>query len=197
MKNSALGLIETYGFVGAVEAADAALKAAEVTVVDLVKVKGGIMTLTLQGEVSAVKASVDAGAASAERLGVLLSSHVIPRLDEEVWPMVLRKEPEEGPPKEDPKEKEESDPAPVEVGKTEENPPVEPMEEDGSQIMEKALPKQEHFTKELMEKLKVVELRRIARTVEGIAIPKNQIKFANKETLLKEIIAAQERRGKS
>lgn len=197
MKNSALGLIETYGFVGAVEAADAALKAAEVTVVDLVKVKGGIMTLTLQGEVSAVKASVDAGAASAERLGVLLSSHVIPRLDEEVWPMVLRKEPEEGPPKEDPKEKEESDPAPVEVGKTEENPPVEPMEEDGSQIMEKGLPKQEHFTKELMEKLKVVELRRIARTVEGIAIPKNQIKFANKETLLKEIIAAQERRGKS
>ena len=196
MKNSALGLIETYGFVGAVEAADAALKAAEVTVVDLVKVKGGIMTLTLQGEVSAVKASVDAGAASAERLGVLLSSHVIPRLDEEVWPMVLRKEPEEGPPPEDPKE-EESDPAPVEVGNTEENPPVEPMEEDGSQIMEKALPKQEHFKKEMMEKLKVVELRRIARTVEGIAIPKNQIKFANKETLLKEILAAQERRGKS
>lgn len=196
MKNSALGLIETYGFVGAVEAADAALKAAEVTVVDLVKVKGGIMTLTLQGEVSAVKASVDAGAASAERLGVLLSSHVIPRLDEEVWPMVLRKEPEEGPPPEDPKE-EESDPAPVEVGNTEENPPVEPMEEDGGQIMEKALPKQEHFKKEMMEKLKVVELRRIARTVEGIAIPKNQIKFANKETLLKEILAAQERRGKS
>lgn len=63
--------------------------------------------------------------------------------------------------------------------------------------MEKALPKQEHFTIDLMEKLKVVELRRIARTVEGIAIPKNQIKFANKETLLKEILAAQERRGKS
>lgn len=196
MKNSALGLIETYGFVGAVEAADAALKAAEVTVVDLVKVKGGIMTLTLQGEVSAVKASVDAGAASAERLGVLLSSHVIPRLDEEVWPMVLRKEPEEGPPPEDPKE-EESDPVPVEDLMTEADPPVEPMEEDGSHIMEKALPKQEHFKKEMMEKLKVVELRRIARTVEGIAIPKNQIKFANKETLLKEILAAQERRGKS
>src|SRR5690554_6740203 len=104
MKNSALGLIETYGFVGAVEAADAALKAAEVYVVDLVKVKGGIMTLTLQGEVSAVKASVDAGAASAERLGVLLSSHVIPRLDEEVWPMVLKKEKDSEPPPEDPEE---------------------------------------------------------------------------------------------
>jgi len=197
MKNSALGLIETYGFVGAVEAADAALKAAEVSVVDLVKVKGGIMTLTLQGEVSAVKASVDAGAASAERLGVLLSSHVIARLDEEVWPMVLRKDPEEGPPPEDPTEEKSDEPIPVEEQMTETDPPVEPMEEDGSQIIEKSLPKQEYFKKEMMEKLKVVELRRIARTVDGIAIPKNQIKFANKETLLKEILAAQERRGKS
>ncbi|SFN26033.1 BMC domain-containing protein [Proteiniclasticum ruminis] len=196
MKNSALGLIETYGFVGAVEAADAALKAAEVFVVDLVKVKGGIMTLTLQGEVSAVKASVDAGAASAERLGVLLSSHVIPRLDEEVWPMVLKKEKEEEPSPEDPVEDKRSEPSPAKE-ESEEEPPVEPMEEDGSQNVEKSLPKQEHFTKDMMEKLKVVELRRIARGVEGIAIPKNQIKFANKETLLKEIIAAQERRGKS
>src|SRR5690554_3184462 len=101
MKNSALGLIETYGYVGAVEAADAALKAAEVSLVDLVKVRGGIMTLTLMGEVAAVKASVDAGAASAERLGVLLTSHVIARLDEEVWSIV-------DPPGEDP----EKDPDP-------------------------------------------------------------------------------------
>jgi microcompartment protein CcmL/EutN len=197
MKNSALGLIETYGFVGAVEAADAALKAAEVTVVDLVKVKGGIMTLTLQGEVSAVKASVDAGAASAERLGVLLSSHVIPRLDEEVWPMVLKKEKDPEPPPEDPEEDKNSEPFPAEEEVSEEERPLEPIEEEGSQIMEKPLPKQENFTKDMMEKLKVVELRRIARGVEGMRIPKNQIKFANKETLLKEIITAQERRGKS
>jgi len=197
MKNSALGLIETYGFVGAVEAADAALKAAEVYVVDLVKVKGGIMTLTLQGEVSAVKASVDAGAASAERLGVLLSSHVIPRLDEEVWPMVLKKEKDKEPPPKDPVKDKKEEPFPVEEEGSEEERPLEPMEEEGSQIMEKPLPKQESFSKDMMEKLKVVELRRIARTVEGIAIPKNQIKFANKETLLKEILAAQERRGKS
>lgn len=195
MRNSALGLIETYGFVGAVEAADAALKAAEVYLVDLVKVRGGIMTLTLQGEVSAVKASVDAGAASAERLGVLLSSHVIPRLDEEVWPIVLKNIENEGPPPKDPQD-DQSSATIQEEKKAEENPPVEPMEEDGSDTVEKSLPKQEFFTKEMMEKLKVVELRRIARTMEGIAIPKNQIKYANKETLLKEIIAAQKRRGK-
>lgn len=195
MRNSALGLIETYGFVGAVEAADAALKAAEVYLVDLVKVRGGIMTLTLQGEVSAVKASVDAGAASAERLGVLLSSHVIPRLDEEVWPIVQKNIASEGPPPKDPQD-DQSSATIQEEKKAEENPPVEPMEEDGSDTVEKSLPKQEFFTKEMMEKLKVVELRRIARTMVGIAIPKNQIKYANKETLLKEIIAAQKRRGK-
>ena len=54
MKNSALGLIETYGYVSAVEAADAALKAADVKLVNLVKVRGGIVTLTLEGEVAAV-----------------------------------------------------------------------------------------------------------------------------------------------
>lgn len=202
MKNSALGLIETYGFVGAVEAADAALKAAEVYLVDLTKVKGGIMTLTLQGEVSAVKASVDAGAASAERLGVLLSSHVIARLDEEVWPMVLppAPAPEEGP--EDPKDPQE----PNDIESTDisspledqpEDIPQEPFEEEGSPVLQKPLPKQEFFRKAMLEKLKVVELRRVARTVDGIAIPKNQIKYANKETLMREIMKAQERRGKS
>lgn len=109
--------------------------------------------------------------------------------------MVLKKEKEEPSP-EDPVEDKSSEPFPVKE-ESEEEPPVEPMEEDGSQNVEKSLPKQEYFTKDMMEKLKVVELRRIARGMEGIAIPKNQIKFANKETLLKEILAAQERRGKS
>lgn len=199
MKNSALGLIETYGYVGAVEAADAALKAANVTLVDLVKVRGGIMTLSLEGEVAAVKASVDAGAASAERLGVLLTSHVIARLDEEVWSIV---EPEGNDPEDDPdpsdenmEEKEEEievQPDPLTGKEAEEDAPDEPSPQMG----QKEPAKSDHFSEETLRNLKVVELRRIARKLDGVPIPKNQIKFANKAELLKAIGKAQERRNK-
>ncbi|MFH5835181.1 BMC domain-containing protein [Proteiniclasticum sp. C24MP] len=205
MKNSALGLIETYGYVGAVEAADAALKAADVSLVDLVKVRGGIMTLTLIGEVAAVKASVDAGAASAERLGVLLTSHVIARLDEEVWSIVEPdgKDPEDDPDPSDEEEKEEEhteEPDPLKGKEAEEETPDEPSPQPGKEeptAKEKSLPKEESFSKETMKSLKVVELRRIARKLDGIKIPKNQIKFANKAELMKEISEAQERRSKA
>ncbi|MBO1265167.1 BMC domain-containing protein [Proteiniclasticum sp. SCR006] len=207
MKNSALGLIETYGYVGAVEAADAALKAADVSLVDLVKVRGGIMTLTLMGEVAAVKASVDAGAASAERLGVLLTSHVIARLDEEVWSIVEPEgdDPEDDPDPSDEKEKEmeeeESEETEPLTGKeAEEQSPDEPSPQLGNEEpteMEKNLPKEEGFSRETLKNLKVVELRRIARKLDGINIPKNQIKFANKAELMREISEAQERRSKA
>jgi len=207
MKNSALGLIETYGYVGAVEAADAALKAADVSLVDLVKVRGGIMTLTLMGEVAAVKASVDAGAASAERLGVLLTSHVIARLDEEVWSIVEPEgdDPEDDPDPSDEKEKgmeeEESEETEPLTGKeAEEQSPDEPSPQPGNEEpteMEKNLPKEEGFSRETLKNLKVVELRRIARKLDGIKIPKNQIKFANKAELMREISEAQERRSKA
>jgi energy-coupling factor transport system substrate-specific component len=207
MKNSALGLIETYGYVGAVEAADAALKAADVSLVDLVKVRGGIMTLTLMGEVAAVKASVDAGAASAERLGVLLTSHVIARLDEEVWSIVEPEgnDPEDDPDPSDEKEKEmeeeESEVAEPLTGKeAEEEIPDEPSPQLGNEEpteMEKNLPKEEGFSRETLNNLKVVELRRIARKLDGVKIPKNQIKFANKAELMREISEAQERRSKA
>lgn len=200
MKNSALGLIETYGYVGAVEAADAALKAAEVTLVNLVKVKGGIMTLTLEGEVSAVKASVDAGSASAERLGVLLSAHVIPRLDEEVWSIVERREdiekssppPEGQGPSEEKTDLTAVEPKPYE--ETEPKPEDHPSPEEGEEVntlYEKEIPKMEGFSMETMEKLKVVELRKIARSIPGVKMPKNDIKFANKAALMKVISEAQ------
>lgn len=207
MKNSALGLIETYGYVGAVEAADAALKAAEVSLVDLVKVRGGIMTLTLMGEVAAVKASVDAGAASAERLGVLLTSHVIARLDEEVWSIVdpPGEDPEKDPDPSDAtvqeKEKEVQEASqPRKRKEAEEAAPDEPSPLSGKEeptAIEKSLPKAERFSKETLKSLKVVELRRIARKLDGVKIPKNQIKFANKAELMKEISEAQERRSKA
>lgn len=75
----ALGMIETKGLVGSIEAADAMVKAANVTLVGKEFVGGGLVTVMVRGDVGAVKAAVDAGAAAAERVGELLSIHVIPR----------------------------------------------------------------------------------------------------------------------
>ncbi|MBL6719783.1 MAG: BMC domain-containing protein [Planctomycetes bacterium] len=75
----ALGLIETKGLVGAVEAADAMCKAAKVTLLKKETSGGGLVTVMVRGEVGAVKAAVEAGAAGARRVGELVSTHVIPR----------------------------------------------------------------------------------------------------------------------
>lgn len=75
----ALGLIETRGLVGAIEAADAGVKAANVTLLGSERADAGLVTVMFGGEVAAVKAACDAGAAAAERVGHLVSVHVIPR----------------------------------------------------------------------------------------------------------------------
>src|SRR5919112_1632241 len=75
----ALGLIETKGFVGMVEAADAMVKAAKVDLVGYEKIGGGYVTAVVRGDVAAVKAATEAGARAAERVGELVSVHVIPR----------------------------------------------------------------------------------------------------------------------
>ena len=75
----ALGMIETRGLIGSVEAADAMVKAANVTLVGKEEIGGGLVTVFVRGDVGAVKAATDAGAAAAQRVGELLSVHVIPR----------------------------------------------------------------------------------------------------------------------
>lgn len=80
----ALGMIETRGLVAAVEAADAMLKAANVTLTCKEQVGGGLVTVMVRGDVGSVKAATDAGAAAAERVGELISVHVIPRPHQEV-----------------------------------------------------------------------------------------------------------------
>ena len=81
---NALGMVETRGLVGAIEAADAMVKAANVTLVGKEHVGGGLVTVMVRGDVGAVKAATDAGAAAAERVGELVSVHVIPRPHSEV-----------------------------------------------------------------------------------------------------------------
>ncbi len=84
MTQLALGLIETKGLVGSIEAADAMVKAAKVTLIGKEKIGGGYVTVMVRGEVGAVKAATDAGAAAAKRVGELVSVHVIPRPHAEV-----------------------------------------------------------------------------------------------------------------
>ena len=80
----ALGMIETRGLVGAVEAADAMVKAANVKLIGKEYIGGGYVTVMVRGDVGAVKAATDAGAAAAKRVGDLVSVHVIPRPHSEV-----------------------------------------------------------------------------------------------------------------
>ena len=79
MEKQALGLIETKGLVGAIEAADAMVKAANVTLIGKENIGSGLVTVMVRGDVGAVKAAVEAGAAAAKRVGELYSVHVIPR----------------------------------------------------------------------------------------------------------------------
>jgi ethanolamine utilization protein EutM len=89
MNQDALGLIETRGLVGAIEAADAMVKAANVTLLPTTeRVGGGYVTVMVRGDVGAVKAATDAGAAAAKKVGELVAVHVIPRPHPE-WDKIL------------------------------------------------------------------------------------------------------------
>lgn len=79
MKNEALGMIETKGLVACIEAADSMVKAANVQMIGYEKIGSGLVTVMVRGDVGAVKAAVDAGAAAAGRVGEVVSTHVIPR----------------------------------------------------------------------------------------------------------------------
>jgi microcompartment protein CcmL/EutN len=84
MAGDALGLVETRGFVGSIEAADAMVKAANVELIGYEKIGGGYVTVMVRGDVGAVKAATDVGAEAAARVGEVVSVHVIPRPHAEV-----------------------------------------------------------------------------------------------------------------
>ena len=96
MAQEALGMVETKGLVGAIEAADAMVKAANVALIGTEKIGSGLVTVMVRGDVGAVKASVDAGAAAAERVGEVVSTHVIPRPHCEVEGMLFLSDVEKG-----------------------------------------------------------------------------------------------------
>ena len=88
----ALGFIETKGLIAAIESADAMLKASNVTLLEKQYVGGGLVYISVTGDVGAVKAATDAGAAAAERVGELISVHVIPRPHQEVELILPKKQ---------------------------------------------------------------------------------------------------------
>lgn len=79
MNSEALGMVETRGLIAAIEAADAMCKAANVCLIGSEKIGSGLVTVMVRGDVGAVKAAVDAGAAASQKVGELVSVHVIPR----------------------------------------------------------------------------------------------------------------------
>ena len=92
MKSDAVGMIETKGLIGSIEAADAMVKAANVSLVGHEKIGSGLVTVMVRGDVGAVKAATDAGAASASAVGEVVSTHVIPRPHTDVEQLLLHLE---------------------------------------------------------------------------------------------------------
>ncbi len=92
MSLDALGMVETRGLIGSIEAADAMVKAAKVSLVGKEKIGGGYVTVMVRGDVGAVKAATDAGASAAEKVGELISVHVIPRPHADVEMILPKRE---------------------------------------------------------------------------------------------------------
>ena len=182
MKNKALGLIETYGYIGAIEAADTAVKAAYVELSAVEKVKGGLVTVQLLGDVGAVKAAVDAGVQKCKALGVYVSSHVIARPDSELYKIVPKLNFEEtDKPKEIIAFEDENAKEDGKIEKAEKIEKDEKAEKLATSELEFKLPK--HFYT-----MKVVLLRNYVRKLDNFPIPNKKIKFANKQQLIDGLI---------
>lgn len=206
MQTQALGFIETKGLIAAIEGADAMLKAANVTLVDRVFVKGGLVTIIIEGDVGAVKAATDAGAAAAQRVGELISVHVIPRPHEEVgttiiYPTSKRKIIEAD--KEDIVETEEISetvevvsenkeeilaevekiPVPISKVKSEDLEPEEMHKEELDKLVsDKGLKE----ALEMLDGFKVTKLRNMAREFKEFGITGRLISKADKNSLIEE-----------
>ncbi len=210
MESRALGMIEVRGMLGAVEAADAALKSAAVRLLRSRKVGGGLVTVFLTGDVAAVRSAVDAAVASLGRLGLRCSSHVIPRLTPDVFAMIdgsVRAHAKQAAP-EAPRGEESSGPSSsgdavsAEKDVSGERPSgcvmkdaageeddVEDAEDEGDVggVWSGDAPDLENMT--------VMELRRLARTVGLETMTRKQIRFAGKAELQRELTAFWNNRG--
>lgn len=166
MLEYALGMVETRGLVGSIEAADVMVKTANVKLLGTEYIKNGLVTVKITGEVAAVKAAVDAAAAAAARVGQLVSTHVIPRPAEEL-------------------------PAILGTTRTAPPPPEKPARtRERAAIQKEAPPGDDDDTqyRATLETMTVHELRALARETGGLNIAGRQISKANKEVLINELM---------
>lgn len=200
----ALGMIETKGLVAAIEAADAMVKAANVSLQCKEHVGGGLVTVMVRGDVGAVKAATDAGAAAAERVGELISVHVIPRPHGEVEEILGELPPPAAEPAPEPEPpappKPEQPPEPIAPPDPEPEPPAraaapEPKpqpkpKEAAPAKADVAVPSEAE-----LEAMPVVQLRVLARSLNVEGMSRREIRDAKKDQLLTEIRACLARRG--
>ncbi|MDY4061036.1 MAG: BMC domain-containing protein [Anaerovoracaceae bacterium] len=191
----ALGMIEVYGRIGAIEGLDSALKGANVSLVNMIRVGGGLTAVFVEGDVGAVKASIDAASAAAERVGQLVSQHVIPRPDPSVRAMLeMDSDPElisgnngnsTGNKKKVKKSETSTGDVQAENEKKNITKPAR-IEHESEQRDADNLTKEKVIAGERdFESMTVGELRNLARTYEEFPLSKTDIKFAKKNELIK------------
>jgi len=178
MIDYALGLVETKGLVGAIEAADAMVKTAHVILLGKERTDPAMITVKIAGETAAVKSAVEAGASAAERVGQLVSKHVIPRPAEGMEILIYSKA-----------SRTEDEVLALLGREGTEAEEEEPYPEEPYTMPDDLTPEQQKF----FEKLNVMtvhELRSYARSAEGLSIYGREISRANKKQLIEELMRA-------
>ncbi|MBI3578576.1 MAG: BMC domain-containing protein [Ignavibacteriales bacterium] len=182
----ALGLVETKGLIGAIEAADAMVKTANVVLVGKERTDPAMITVKIVGDTAAVRSAVEAGAAAAQKVGQLISKHIIPRPAEGMEELLYAKSS---------RSREETEKllgkkpslAPKEEIAEEEEPSEESATEEPYAMPEGLSPKEQEYFKEL-DGLTVHQLRTLARSAEGLTIYGREISRANKKQLIEELM---------
>lgn len=174
----ALGMIELYGYLAAVEALDSALKAANVSSLGATKVGGGLVTVMVEGDVGAVKASMDAAASAAERVGTVISVHVIPRPHESIGEMIAPPTP----PAPEPEPEEIPEPEPEPIQET-----AAPVAAATDNVVVEEPVKSEAYSIEMLESMTVPMLRSLARELQIDNMTREQIRFGKKTELIQKI----------
>ena len=186
MINEALGLIEVIGYPPAIEAADQALKSANVKLASITKVDGGIMTVQILGDVGAVSAAVAAGGLAASKVGPLRATHVIPRVDTALFDTVLKL-------KTMPKTSKGQTTTPVSMNKinTSASPPSKEVEVDRDSLEDSQTKTKEKQDKKSIMQKKINELAsksnselRSLITTSGIDIQGKQLNTMKKQELI-------------
>ncbi|SCZ04383.1 BMC domain-containing protein [Alkaliphilus peptidifermentans] len=200
MSYNALGLLETYGYIPAIVAVDAALKAANVTLKDLQCIGGGLVTMMVEGDVAAVQASIEAGSAAAQAIGHVISQHVIPRPINQLKSLIegggnTNQQIEESNSSKlvEAANKAEEVEEVEEVQKNQEEQEIEEIEElVVSKTKDSVIYHNEKgmkiTSKKDLNRMKVVDLRKMARGLKGFSMEAKKIKFANKSELVQAIL---------